>query len=250
MERCKVAIIDDNAAAIDALQVAFGRKSFIYVVGHAALYEQAKKLVLDSEPDLLFLDVELPQYSGIQLLEEIRPLVTWSMQVVLYTAYDKYVIDALRASAFDILLKPFSLDELDKILDRFQESRKDAGIPSFPIVDPLMPNPSFLVSTVYGFKVMFATQIAAFCYNREKRQWLIVHVDSSEFYLKRSTTAKEILGYSSCFVQINQQTIINVNYLALIKNMYCIMLPPFDLLNDLKISRKFFSMLAEVFQFV
>ncbi|WP_320054326.1 response regulator [uncultured Acetobacteroides sp.] len=247
---CKVAIIDDNAAAIGALQMALGRKGFVEVVGYAALYEQAKKLVLDSRPDLLFLDMELPCYSGIHLFEELRSLVTWPMQVVFYTAYDKYVIDALRVSAFDVLLKPFSLDELDKILDRFQESRKDHVITSLSGAESPLPSPSFLVSTVYGFKVLFANQIGAFTYNRVRRQWLILHVDSSELYLKRSTTAKEILSYSSCFVQINQQTIINVNCLALIKDMHCVMLPPFDRLDDLKISRKYFGLLAEVFQFV
>ena len=246
----KVAIVDDNAAGVDALLMAFERKSFIEVVGHATLYEQAKSLVFNTQPDLLFLDVELPSCTGFQLLEEMRPQITWTMQVVFYTAYDKYVMDALRVSAFDVLLKPFSFEELDQILDRFLKSRKDDEIPTLPVTELLVQNPSFLVSTVYGFKVMYATQIGAFNYDRGRRQWSIVHVDNCELFLKRSTTANEIIAYSSCFVQINQQTIINVNYLALIKDMYCVMIPPFDHLNDLKISRKYFSMLEEVFQFI
>lgn len=246
----KVAIVDDNVAAVDALRMAFERKAFIEVVGHATLYEQAKRLVFSTQPDLLFLDVELPCYTGFQLLEEIRPQITWPMQVVFYTAYDKYVMDALRVSAFDVLLKPFSFEELDQVLDRFLKSKKFTEIPPLPTTEQLVQNSSFLVSTVYGFKVMYASQIGAFYYNRYKRQWSVVHVDNCELFLKRSTTANEILAYSSCFVQVNQQAIINVNYLALIKHMRCVMIPPFDHLNDLKISRKYFSMLEEVFQFI
>ncbi len=250
MKNYKVAIVDNSPAAIHVLQEALCKKCYITVVGHATQYEQAKFLILTTMPDLLFLDIELSGYTGVKLLDEIRSNVTWSMKVVFYTTYGKFVKDALRTSVFDFLLKPFSFEELDDVLDGFLKTNENA-INSNPLTtDLLIKNPSFLVSTFYGFKVMHASQIGAFCYERERRQWLVVHVDSNEQFLKRNTTAAEILGYSPCFVQINQQQIINVNYLASIKYMHCLMRPPFDNISDLTIKRKYCGMLHEVFQLI
>lgn len=70
-------------------------------------------------PDILFLDVELPDMKGIELLEQINSCITWNMQVIFYTAYDKYMINAIRESAFDYLLKPIDRKELECIITRF-----------------------------------------------------------------------------------------------------------------------------------
>ena len=71
------------------------------------MVNKGKKLIAKVQPDLLFLDVELPDMTGMELLQEIRDSVSWNMRIVFYTAYDKYMIQAIREAAFDYLLKPF-----------------------------------------------------------------------------------------------------------------------------------------------
>ena len=74
----------------------------------------------------------MPDMTGMELLEDIRDDVSWNMRVVFYTAYDKYMIQAIRESAFDYLLKPFEEQELKDILARFvkqAEARQKAALP-------------------------------------------------------------------------------------------------------------------------
>ena len=71
---------------------------------------------------------------GMDLLDSIRESLTWGMKVVFYTAYDKYMMSAIRQSAFDYLLKPFEDKDLELIISRFMErielERKAAFFPA------------------------------------------------------------------------------------------------------------------------
>ena len=75
---------------------------------------------MELRPDLLFLDVELPDVLGLNLLSEMRDEVLWDMKVVFYTSYDKYLLQALRESAFDFLLKPFETGDLRVVIERYR----------------------------------------------------------------------------------------------------------------------------------
>ncbi len=116
---------------------------------------------MELRPDLLFLDVELPDVLGLNLLSEMRDEVLWDMKVVFYTSYDKYLLQALRESAFDFLLKPFETGDLRVVIERYRKAV--ASIPATPSssfsssVSALMPQQGmFMISTVTGFKA-FAT---------------------------------------------------------------------------------------------
>ena len=91
MDRYKVAIVDDDELSLDNL--VFGLQKFenFHLEGTARNGVSGKKLIAKVRPDLLFLDVELPDMRGMDLLDSIRESLTWGMKVVFYTAYDKYI---------------------------------------------------------------------------------------------------------------------------------------------------------------
>ena len=107
MDKYKVAIVDDDEVALENLSFELGKDARFFLKGTARNGKQGKKLIAKVQPDLLFLDVELPDMTGMELLQEIRDSVSWNMRIVFYTAYDKYMIQAIREAAFDYLLKPF-----------------------------------------------------------------------------------------------------------------------------------------------
>jgi len=72
------------------------------------------------EPQLLFLDVQMPGMTGFDLLKRINK---YSFEVIFTTAFDKYAIEAIRFSALDFLLKPIDADELKAAVQRFQEKK-------------------------------------------------------------------------------------------------------------------------------
>lgn len=78
---------------------------------------QALDLINDPEPDVVFLDVEMPGLNGFQFLEKLG---AFAFEVIFVTAYDAYTLEALRISALDYLLKPVDEDELRGAIERLQ----------------------------------------------------------------------------------------------------------------------------------
>ena len=111
-EEITVVIVDDEIASIRNLSNDLSAYSDIRILETTTSVEKARKIIIRQQPDLLFLDVEMPKMSGFDLWQSIRADVHADMRVIFYTAYDKYVLDALRASAFDYLLKPYLPEEL------------------------------------------------------------------------------------------------------------------------------------------
>ena len=87
MDKYKVVIVDDDEAALENLSFELGKDACFFLKGTARNGKQGKKLIAKVQPDLLFLDVELPDLPGDRLLQEIRGSVLWNMGLVLYRAY-------------------------------------------------------------------------------------------------------------------------------------------------------------------
>ena len=246
----KVVIVDDERTALESLCGELEVYPDMSVKGTAANGTKGKKMIMEQRPDLLFLDVELPDIQGIRLLSEIRDEITWNMKVVFYTAYDKYLLEALRENAFDYLLKPFNSEELLAIINRYRKSQAcHQAFPSFSAsVAALLPQrDTFMIGTVTGFKVLRIEEIGFFEYLKDKRQWQVTLFNQTKLSLKKNTKAEDIILYSESFMQISQSMIINISYLAVINGKQCQLYPPFNDREDLYISRGFLKELQERF---
>lgn len=250
-DKHKVVIIDDERSAIDALR----RELVLYpefeIIGVASNGAKGRKMIMEQHPDLLFLDVELPDVLGLNLLSDMRDEVLWDMRVVFYTSYDKYLLQALRESAFDFLLKPFETKDLKVIIERYRKAVASAHPPLFSFatsIASLLPQHGvFMISTVTGFKLLRLEEIGYFEYFKDKRQWQVVLFNQTRLNLKRNTKAEDIITYSQAFVQISQSAIVNINYLAVIDANCCQLYPPFHDRHDLTISRSYLKDLQERF---
>lgn len=246
----KVVIVDDERTAIDALREGLVAYPDFEIKGTAANGAKGKKLIMELHPDLLFLDVELPDVLGLNLLSEIRNEVHWDMKVVFYTSYDKYLLQALRESAFDFLLKPFDPKDLEAIVDRYRKmvTLNILPPPFASSVSALMPQQGmFMINTVTGYKLLRLEEIGFFEYLKDKRQWQVVLFNQTRLNLKRNTKAKDIISYSPAFMQISQSYVVNVNYLSMIDGKCCQLYPPFHDHTALVISRSFLKDLEERF---
>lgn len=100
-------IVDDNPAALETLANDLRQQPEFAEVYTFASYAEATLPLLEKQPDVLFLDVEVPGKTGLEFLDSIRSKVTFTFKVVFYTGFSDYMIDAIRQSAFDYLLKPY-----------------------------------------------------------------------------------------------------------------------------------------------
>lgn len=245
-----VAVVDDEPVCIRNLRQSLVGFPELTLVGEAQKAEEGIKLVLEKTPDLLFLDVELPGMSGVELLHSLQYRITWPMQVVFYTSYQKYWLDALRESAFDYLLKPYGHEEFSLVIHRFFEHaarQKNLQFFDRKFSELLPANQIFMVPDVTGYQLLRINQIGYFTYIHPQRQWNAALTDGKQISLRRNTKAGDILEASSSFVQINQRQIINLNYLCTIRGTNCHLIPPFDGEENLYVSRNYMKTLQEKF---
>ena len=112
-------IIDDEPNNIETLSDLL--RQFcpdVEVVGTAMSSAAGKTILQEQEPDLVFLDIEMPFGNAFDLLEKMMPV---RFEVVFVTAFDHYAITAFKYSALDYLLKPVSIDELKRVVSKAKQ---------------------------------------------------------------------------------------------------------------------------------
>lgn len=114
----KVLIIDDENKARRLMGMMLDEHCpIITEQAEAEDLELGVALIKKMKPDIVFLDIEMPQYSGLQILEFFEGK-TIDFQIVFVTAYNQYAIDAFKLNAVDYLLKPFSKEDLITAVDK------------------------------------------------------------------------------------------------------------------------------------
>lgn len=111
-------IIDDEADGRDALMHAiqtYCRE--LQIVRVCATAAEGLEAIQQLEPHLVFLDIQMPQMSGFEVLQQASPI---DFKVIFVTAHDKYAIKAIKFSALDYLLKPLDVDDLLQAVKRYQ----------------------------------------------------------------------------------------------------------------------------------
>lgn len=96
----------------------------IYIVGEANNLPGAIKLIHEWQPNVVFMDIDMPQYSGLQINDFFKD---YSFKLVYITAHDNYAIDALRIKAFDYLVKPIEMEQLKTCVERIQSEVEAQG---------------------------------------------------------------------------------------------------------------------------
>jgi two-component system, LytTR family, response regulator len=119
-------IIDDEQHCTDVLKAMLAKKfsTKTKVVGEASSAASGKELINDLKPDLVFLDVEMPVQTGIDLLVGLDKI---DFEVIFTTAHEQYALQAIKLNAMDYLLKPFSVEELGTAIEKCI-SKKSAAI--------------------------------------------------------------------------------------------------------------------------
>src|SRR5499427_8428871 len=121
--KLRVLIVDDEPLARSNISALLRRDAEVEILGECGSGEQAIREIRRRRPDLVFLDVQMPECDGFDVLEmlgnELPPAV------VLVTAYDQYALRAFEAGALDYLLKPFDNARFDFALQRAKERLRE-----------------------------------------------------------------------------------------------------------------------------
>jgi two-component system LytT family response regulator len=124
--RTRTVIVEDEPLARQSLRELLADIDWIECVGEADTGSTALRLIEDTEPDLVFLDIHLPEFDGLELLRRLRH----ETAVIFTTAFDRYAVSAFELEALDYLLKPFGRERLHQALERARRVLRHAELPS------------------------------------------------------------------------------------------------------------------------
>jgi two-component system LytT family response regulator len=143
----RVLIVDDERPARERLRHLLAREAGIEAIMEASDGVEALASIAASRPDAVFLDIQMPELSGIELAASLpQP----APQVVFVTAYDQYALQAFDANAIDYLLKPFDQARLSRALQRLRDRLSAPGLQPAPG----LPVRQLLVSERAGMRVV------------------------------------------------------------------------------------------------
>src|SRR5437867_7209449 len=112
-------IVDDEPLARDRLQKLLEADPDVTIIGQSSNGREAVQVIEEQSPDLLFLDVQMPELDGFGVLQELDPA---RMPVVIFvTAHDRFALKAFEVHAVDFLLKPFDRERFQTALKRAKE---------------------------------------------------------------------------------------------------------------------------------
>lgn len=247
----KAIIIDDDRKAVEQLQACLTDFPEVEVVGTAYKASSGVKLFREKKPDVVFLDVEMPDMSGLDVLDDLD-IGANDADIVMCTAYESYMLPAFRGNAFDFLLKPIDRQELQVVIQRLgvnHEKRRQAK--KEPVKDSVRrsSDDSFIFYTnAVDFRIIKLRDIGVFQYNHTLRCWEVVLADTeTPIRLRRNITKEQLLSLDNTFGQVSQKYIINTNYIKGVEDNTCIFYPPFDFITHVKVGRFFRKRFIERF---
>ena len=270
-DKIKVVIVDDEPQSILRLENDLAALEDFEVIATSSSAMSAKTLVMSMQPDVLFIDVEMPGQTGFEVLQSLRDEMPMDLIVVFYSAFNKYMIDALRASAFDFLLKPYQQEELELVVGRIRQkmeggdgsssSSPGSSFSSSSSSSSSHQNPQDLIGlngllgtsgkrlaiqTISGLLMVKPDEVFCCTFDEDTRLWHLRLANGQIHKLKKQTTAKSVLSLSPSLAQVRQDCIINLDYLISIENytLRCIFSPPFDQEN-ITVSRRCYKAVKE-----
>lgn len=122
MDLLKAILVDDELSSLQNLQQKL--KEFcpdVEVMATTQKPEEAILLIQQFKPDVVFLDIEMPRMNGFRMLDELGD---HEFEIIFTTAYNHYAVDAIRISAFDYLVKPIAIKDLQQAIERLTKHRQ------------------------------------------------------------------------------------------------------------------------------
>lgn len=198
-------VVDDEPLARSNLKVLLQNDSEIELVGECGSGAEALVAIREKSPDLLFLDVQMPECDGFDVLEMLGGHLPAA--VVFVTAYDQFALRAFEAGALDYLLKPFDDARFHRALDRAKEKLAHRKHPARPL-DRIVIKETGQVSFV---KTSDIDWIEAADY------YTCLHVGTKTHLLRRSMSELEQELDPAIFCRIHRSSIVNISRVEALK---------------------------------
>ena len=213
----KVLIIDVESLARDLLKSYLKGEEGFEIAGECSNGFEGMKAIQEQQPDLVFLDVQMPKLNGFEMLE----LLEDAPFIIFATAHDEYAIKAFEANAVDYLLKPFSRERCRQALDKFRE-RFQEGQSGQETVQKLVNYSDeqqalldrIVVRTGAKIKIILPENIH---YLEAQDDYVMIYTQEGKFLKQKTMTYFERHLDPKDFVRIHRSYIVQIEQIAQIE---------------------------------
>ena len=212
MTKLNTIIVDDEIDACEGIALLLSGQQDINIVATCRTFGEAVEQINALQPDLVFLDIQMPGGNGFEVLKNLKPEV--QPVIVFVTAYDEYALEAFEVHALDYLLKPFTDDRFFQALDRAREQLKHQTRPRYNALhdsaQAILPLDGRLKIRSSG-KVMLL-EMDEVIYFEGFDYYIKVHT-ATRFYLVRESLKQLLTRLPKRYVRIHKSSIINLSHL-------------------------------------
>lgn len=209
MKTLKAVLVDDEADAVNLLKLQIARHC--PQIGEIAVYTNPVKALDEIQflnPDLVFLDIEMPLMNGFELLQKLMP---FNFSVIFITAYNHYAIKAFKFNAVDYLVKPIDTDDLVAAIARVQKGQplNDSRLTALQRQMSGEPITKIAISSQSG---VFFIDLKEIIYAEADSNYsTLVLLNGRRFIVSKTLKDLQDLLEESHFLRIHRQYIINLN---------------------------------------
>ncbi|HEX2268411.1 MAG TPA: LytTR family DNA-binding domain-containing protein [Pyrinomonadaceae bacterium] len=213
--RIRALVVDDEPLAREMIREMLENDSEVEIVGECANGREAVEAIRSSAPDLVFLDIQMPELGGFEVLESLDPKAT--PHVIFVTAYDQYAVRAFEVHALDYLLKPYDRERFDAAWRRAKEqikldraSRRDQDI--IALLEELKAGPRYLERLVIknGGRVFFLHVQDIYCIEAEGN-YVRVYDHQKGYLLRETISSLEEQLDPKQFLRIHRSAIVKID---------------------------------------
>lgn len=213
MEELRVLIADDDAGMRMVLRKIVQRVEGFSLVAEAADGKTALELTESLKPDVVFLDVEMPEMTGVECaraIEDMNPDII----IIFATAHDAYMSDAFEVYAFDYLIKPFKVERVIQTLERARERLMHRAKRAMTAPAPSAPKAvSGRMMLRHREGVSFVNLKDVLLVQREDRSTVLYTADGGRYVTNDSLSEMEERLPSDAFFRCHKSYIINLNHI-------------------------------------
>jgi two-component system LytT family response regulator len=223
--KIRTLVVDDEPLARDRMRSLLEAQPDIAIVGECRDGREAVAAIRREAPDLVFLDVQIPELDGFQVLEAIGPEHT--PIIVFVTAYDQYALQAFEVHAVDYLLKPFDQDRFARALDRARETlsrNKEKEELSEKLLSLLQ---DLRAPQGYMERLVVKSAGRLFFLRTEEIEWVesagnyvCLHVKGESHLLRETMTGLEARLDPARFVRIHRTAIVNIDQIKELQPLF------------------------------
>jgi two-component system, LytTR family, response regulator len=205
-------IIDDERHSCDALKMLLGKccpQIQVAAICHSA--NDGIKKINELNPDLIFLDIEMPYMNGFQMLEQ---LPTINFEIIFTTSYDQYAITAFKFSALDYLLKPVDREELEKAVQKVSKKINPPVSQQLEILLQKINQPAVTVQrialpTMQGLEFVTVESIISCSSSNNYTEFFLK--DKKKLLVSRTLKETEDMLADHSFLRVHNSHVVNLN---------------------------------------